>query len=162
MYDFSKEHILNSVDGILKRLHTDYLDVLLLRRPDALCDPEEVADTFDRLHDSGKVRYFGLSNHNSGQIRLLQQFLTQPVVANQLQLSITNAGMITSGLNVNMENGASRLITTAAFWIFAVCPISPFSPGRPSSTDFLKGYFWAATAIPAATASSGRWPGDTV
>ena len=147
MYDFSKEHILNSVDGILKRLHTDYLDVLLLHRPDALCDPEEVADTFDRLHDSGKVRYFGLSNHNSGQIRLLQQFLTQPVVANQLQLSITNAGMITSGLNVNMENGASvdhdgSILDFCRLSNITIQPWSPFQYG------FFEGVFLGNDKFP--------------
>lgn len=102
MYDFSKEHILSSVDGILKRLRTDYLDVLLLHRPDALCEPEEVAEAFDILHSSGKVRHFGVSNHNPGQIMLLQKYVKQPIVANQLQLSLTNATMITSGLHVNM------------------------------------------------------------
>jgi len=72
MYDFSKEHILNSVDGILKRLKTDYLDVLLLHRPDALVEPEEVAEAFDLLESSGKVRHFGVSNHNPMQIQLLK------------------------------------------------------------------------------------------
>ena len=59
-YDLSKEHILKSVDGILKRLHTDYLDLLLLHRPDALVEPEEVAAAFDVLFESGKVRHFGV------------------------------------------------------------------------------------------------------
>lgn len=104
MYNFSKEHILNSVDGILKRLKTDYLDVLLLHRPDALVEPEEVCEAFDKLHSCGKVRYFGVSNHNPMQIQLLQKYLNHPIVANQLQLSITNASMISSGMNVNMLN----------------------------------------------------------
>ena len=71
MYDCSKEHILESVDGILKRLQTEYLDVLLLHRPDALVEPEEVAEAFDLLESSGKVRHFGVSNHKPSQIRLL-------------------------------------------------------------------------------------------
>ncbi|MEC1180151.1 aldo/keto reductase [Metasolibacillus meyeri] len=104
MYDFSKEHILNSVDGILKRLKTDYLDVLLLHRPDALVEPEEVAEAFDTLEISGKVRQFGVSNQHPMQIQLLQKFVKQPIVVNQLQLSITNATMISNGMNVNMEN----------------------------------------------------------
>lgn len=72
MFDFSKEHILNSVDGILKRLKTEYLDVLLLHRPDALVEPEEVAEAFDKLESSGKVRHFGVSNQNPMQIQLLK------------------------------------------------------------------------------------------
>ncbi|HYF80252.1 MAG TPA: aldo/keto reductase family oxidoreductase [Symbiobacteriaceae bacterium] len=106
-FDFSKEHILASVDSILRRLKTDYLDVLLLHRPDALVEPEEVAEAFDLLHSSGKVRHFGVSNQNPMQIQLLQKSVKQPIVANQLQLSITNATMIASGINVNMENAAA-------------------------------------------------------
>ena len=104
MFDFSKEHILESVDGILKRLKTDYLDILLLHRPDALVEPEEVAAAFDQLEREGKVRHFGVSNQHPRQIELLKKFVKQPLVANQLQLSITNATMITQGFNVNMEN----------------------------------------------------------
>lgn len=107
MFDFSKEHILRSVDGILKRLRTDYLDILLLHRPDALVEPEEVAEAFDLLESSGKVRHFGVSNQNPMQIQLLKKSVKQPLVANQLQLSITNATMISNGINVNMENDAS-------------------------------------------------------
>lgn len=103
-FDFSKEHILASVDGILKRLKTDYLDVLLLHRPDALVEPEEVAAAFDELEQAGKVRHFGVSNQHPRQIELLKKYVRQPLVVNQLQLSITNATMITSGFNVNMEN----------------------------------------------------------
>lgn len=104
MFDFSKEHILESVDGSLKRLKTDYLDILLLHRPDALVEPEEVAQAFDILESSGKVRHFGVSNQNPMQMQLLKKSVKQPIVANQLQLSITNATMISSGINVNMEN----------------------------------------------------------
>lgn len=102
-YDFSKEHILSSVDGILKRLRTDYLDVLLLHRPDALMEPEEVAEAFGALQKTGKVRHFGVSNHNPGQIELLQHSLPMKLHVNQLQLSVTNTGMIDRGLNVNMQ-----------------------------------------------------------
>ncbi len=107
MFDFSKEHILNSVDGILQRLRTDYLDVLLLHRPDTLMEPEEIAEAFDILSENGKVRHFGVSNQNPGQVQLLQRYVRQPIVANQLQLSITNSTMITSGFNVNMLNDAA-------------------------------------------------------
>lgn len=102
MFDFSKEHILASVDGSLKRLKTDYLDVLLLHRPDALVEPEEVAEAFDKLKASGKVRFFGVSNQGPMLIQLLQKSLHQPIVANQLQLSITNATMISRSLHLNM------------------------------------------------------------
>lgn len=102
-FDFSKEHILESVDESLKRLDTDYVDVLLLHRPDALVEPEEVAEAFTILKDSGKVLHFGVSNQNPMQIELLKKYLKQDIIANQLQLSITNTGMIDAGLNVNME-----------------------------------------------------------
>ena len=104
MYDFSKEHILKSVEGSLRRLKTEYLDVLLLHRPDILMEPEEVAEAFDELRRSGKVRHFGVSNHNPTQMQLLQRAMDMPIVANQLQFSIMNSTMITSGVNVNMEN----------------------------------------------------------
>lgn len=106
-FDFSKEYILQSTDNILKRLKTDYLDVLLLHRPDALAEPEEVAEAFDELHCSGKVRHFGVSNHNPLQIQLLSKCVKQPISVNQLQFSITNATMISSGINVNMGNAAA-------------------------------------------------------
>ena len=106
-FDFSKEHILAAVDGSLKRLQTDYLDVLLLHRPDTLVEPEEVAAAFDALEASGKVRWFGVSNQNPTQIELLKKSVKQPLIFNQLQFSITNTGMIDAGINVNMQNPAS-------------------------------------------------------
>ena len=106
-YDFSKEHILASVDGSLRRLKTDYVDALLLHRPDTLMEPEEVAEAFTILHDSGKVKYFGVSNHNPMQIELLKRYLRHKIIINQLQLSITNTGMIDSGLHVNMRVDSS-------------------------------------------------------
>lgn len=101
-YDFSKEYILNAVDGILRRLHIDYLDALLLHRPDALMDPVEVAEAFATLKAAGKVNHFGVSNQNPYQMALLQKYLPMPIVANQLQLSVTNCTMITQGMEVNM------------------------------------------------------------
>lgn len=107
MFDFSKEHILKSVDGSLKRLKTDYIDVLLLHRPDALFEPEEVGEAFDILKSSGKVRHFGVSNQNPMQMKLLQKGLNVPLVANQLQLSLAHNGMISNGIHVNtMDNEA--------------------------------------------------------
>lgn len=102
-YDFSKEHILSSVEGSLKRLNTEYLDVLLLHRPDTLMEPEEVGEAFERLHESGKVRYFGVSNQNPLTMQLLQSGLKQKLCFNQMQLSLTNSGMIDQGLYANMQ-----------------------------------------------------------
>ena len=106
-YDLSKEYILEAVDGILKRLRTDYLDLLLLHRPDALVEPEEVAAAFDVLFDSGKVRHFGVSNHKPMQIALLQKYVRQPLVANQVQFSIPVSNLVANGMEVNMETPGS-------------------------------------------------------
>lgn len=107
MFDFSYEHIMESVDGSLKRLNTEYIDVLLLHRPDALVEPEEVAKAFSELKASGKVRHFGVSNQNPYQMQLLQNYLDVPVCANQLQFSIMHAPIIQSGINVNMYNDSA-------------------------------------------------------
>ncbi|MBQ3005855.1 MAG: aldo/keto reductase [Clostridia bacterium] len=106
-FDFSYEHIVNSVEGSLSRLKTDYIDVLLLHRPDALMEPEEVAKAFDYLKSSGKVRHFGVSNQNPYQMQLLQNCLDMPLCANQLQFSIMHAPMIQSGINFNMYNDSA-------------------------------------------------------
>lgn len=106
-FDFSKKHILESVDGSLKRLGTDYLDVLLLHRPDTLMEPEEVCEAFDILKANGKVRNFGVSNENIWQMEFLRKNLNVPLVANQMQLSIAHCPMIQSGLNVNMFNDSA-------------------------------------------------------
>ncbi len=102
MYDFTKKHILESVDGILKRLDTDYLDVLLLHRPDALMEPEEVAEAFELLEKEGKVRHFGVSNHRPYQIELLNKYVKQELCANQLQFSIPFSNMVAAGMEANM------------------------------------------------------------
>lgn len=102
VFDVSEEHLLRSVEGSLKALKTDYLDVFLLHRPDALVEPEEVASAFEKLHASGKVRHFGVSNHSPVQIELLKSVVRQPLVVNQVQLSITHAPIIAQGLALNM------------------------------------------------------------
>ncbi len=107
MYDFSREHILSSVNGILTRLDMEYLDVLVLHRPDALMEPCEVANTLDELYQSGKVHYFGVSNFRPSQIELLKKYMKQDILVNQLQLSITESNMITSGFEVNMTSSGS-------------------------------------------------------
>lgn len=105
-YDFSKEHILESVNESLKRLNMDYVDILLLHRPDTLMEPEEVAEAFDILEKQGKVRYFGVSNQNPMQMELLNRYCNGKIVINQVQFSIAHCGIIDSGLNVNIHNDA--------------------------------------------------------
>ncbi|MFC5651991.1 aldo/keto reductase family oxidoreductase [Paenibacillus solisilvae] len=147
MFDFSKEHILESVNAILKRLKTDYLDILLLHRPDALVEPDEVAAAFDLLETSGKVRHFGVSNQNPTQIQLLKKSVKQPLVANQLQLSITNATMISSGINVNMENNPAvnrdgSVLDYCRLNDITIQPWSPFQYG------FFEGVFLGSDKFP--------------
>lgn len=106
-YDFSKKHLLEAVDGILKRLQVDYLDALLLHRPDTLVEPEEVAEVFNILEKAGKVRTFGVSNQNPLQIELLKTAIKQPLLYNQLQFSVMHTGMIDAGIHVNMTDERS-------------------------------------------------------
>ena len=101
-WDFSKEHILESVDESLAALRTDYLDILLLHRPDTLMEPEEIAEAFDTLSAAGKVRHFGVSNQTPGQVELLKRSLHQPIFINQVQLSITHAALLAQGVAANM------------------------------------------------------------
>ncbi|WP_104193683.1 aldo/keto reductase family oxidoreductase [Cryobacterium sp. M25] len=101
-FDFSKEHILRSVDESLAALNIDYLDILLLHRPDTLVEPEDVAAAFDALHAAGKVRNFGVSNQTPGVIELLKRSVNQPLAFNQVQLSITHAPLIAQGVAANM------------------------------------------------------------
>ena len=133
-FDFSKEHILEAVDGSLKRLRTDYIDVLLLHRPDALVEPEEVAEAFTILETSGKVKYFGVSNQNPMQIELLTKFVKQKIYFNQLQLSITNTGMIDAGITVNMHvdrsiNRDGGILDYCRLKEIIIQPWSPFQYG---------------------------------
>ena len=129
-FDFSYDHIVNSVDGSLKRLGTEYIDVLLLHRPDALMEPEEVAKAFDYLKTSGKVRHFGVSNQNPYQMELLQKAMDMPICANQLQFSIMHAPMIQSGINVNMynESGVNRDGSVLDYCRLNKITIQPWSP----------------------------------
>jgi predicted oxidoreductase len=101
-FDFSRQHILDTVDESLAALKLDYLDALLLHRPDTLVEPEEVAAAFDELHAAGKVRHFGVSNHTPGQTELLKKYVNQPLAINQVQLSITHAPLVAQGVAANM------------------------------------------------------------
>ncbi|MBU6350725.1 MAG: aldo/keto reductase [Chloroflexi bacterium] len=147
MFDFSRDHILAAVEGSLRRLQTDYLDVLLLHRPDTLVEPEEVADAFSQLHRAGKVRHFGVSNMNPGQIELLRRYVEQPLIANQLQLSLTNTGMIDAGFNVNMEIDPSivrdgGILEYCRLHDITIQPWSPFQYG------FFEGVFLGNDKFP--------------
>ncbi|MFB4353633.1 aldo/keto reductase [Microbacterium sp. LS_15] len=136
MFDFSYEHIVQQVDGSLAALGTDRIDVLLLHRPDALVEPDEVARAFDELESSGKVRAFGVSNHTPRQIDLLRTAVSQPLVANQLQLSITHAPIIAQPVAANMA-GEEQSVVRDGGGIVEYCRIngitiqawSPFQGG---------------------------------
>jgi predicted oxidoreductase len=147
-FDFSEQHILASVDASLKRLKTDYIDVLLLHRPDILVEPEQVASAFDKLHTSGKVRHFGVSNQNPMQIQLLQKFVKQPIAANQLQFSIAHAGLVSQGLHVNMtdDSGINRDGSILDFCRLNDITIQAWSPFQ---FGFFKGVFLDNPEFPA-------------
>ncbi len=147
-YDFSKEHILKSVEGSLLRLGTDYVDVLLLHRPDTLMEPEEVAEAFDRLESSGKVRFFGVSNHNAMQMELLKTAVKQPLIINQLQFSVTEAGMISSGMNVNMKN-ADSVMHDGAFLEYSRIKNITVQAWSPFQYGFFEGNFVDNDRFPA-------------
>ncbi|SEU23968.1 aldo/keto reductase family oxidoreductase [Paenibacillus sp. NFR01] len=102
-FDFSKEHILSSVDGTLARLGTPYLDILLLHRPDPLMDPEEVGEALRLLKAAGKVRHFGVSNMSAAQIRLLQAHCDEPFIVNQLHMSLARLDWIEAVIGINRE-----------------------------------------------------------
>jgi predicted oxidoreductase len=103
-FDFSRDHILESVDAILGRLRTDRLDILLLHRPDPLWEGEEIADAFQNLRLSGKVRYFGVSNQNRFQIEYLQSFLPDPLVADQVEMSLLHHGFAEVSVSFNQNS----------------------------------------------------------
>lgn len=146
-FDFSKEHIVSSVENSLKRLQTDYVDVLLLHRPDTLMEPEEVAEAFDDLERRGLVKHFGVSNQNPLQIELLKKNVKQPLLFNQLQLSIMVTGMIDAGFNVNMTNAGSvvhdgGILEYSRLHDMTIQPWSPFQYG------FFEGVFLGNEKFP--------------
>ena len=114
-FDFSKEHILEAVDGILERLNVDYIDSLLLHRPDALMEPAEIAEAFDLLKSQGKVIDFGVSNQNPMMMALIQKDVNQPLVANQLQLSAAFTPSFDAGFHVNMKQEAGIVRDSSIF-----------------------------------------------
>lgn len=140
MFDFSYDHIVESVEGSLKRLGTDYVDSLLLHRPDTLMEPEEVAKAFCHLKETGKVRHFGVSNQNPYQIQLLQKYLPMPLCANQLQFGIMHSSIIQSGINVNMYN-ESAINRDGGVLEFCRLNDITIQPWSPMQVGFFKGCF---------------------
>ncbi|WP_336626312.1 MULTISPECIES: aldo/keto reductase [unclassified Microbacterium] len=141
-FDFSYEHIVASVHRSLRALQTDYLDVLMLHRPDALVEPDEVARAFDELEGAGKVRAFGVSNHTPRQIDLLRASVRQPIVANQLQLSITHAPVIAQGIAANMV-GVDQSIDLDGGGVVDYCRLNDITiqAWSPFQAGFFTGVF---------------------
>lgn len=163
-YDCSADHLIARVEGSLRALRTDYLDLLLLHRPDALVEPEEVARAFDALHEAGKVRQFGVSNHTPGQIALLAASVRQPLVVNQMQLSIAHAPMVVAGLVANaavegpLSGPDSGLIDHHRLHGITIQAWSPFQGARGLLLGPESGYPDLAARIEALASEHGVAP----
>lgn len=147
MFDFSYEHIVESVNNSLQNFGTDYIDVLLLHRPDTLMEPEEVAKAFDHLQATGKVRHFGVSNQNPGQMQLLQRAMDMPLCVDQLQFGLMHAPMIQSGINVNMYHDPA---TNRDGGVLEYCRLNSITiqAWSPMQFGFFKGCFVDHPAFP--------------
>lgn len=148
-FDFSYEHLIASAEESLRALQTDYIDVFMLHRPDALVEPEEVARAFDELAAAGKVKNFGVSNHTPRQIDLLKTSVQQPLVANQLQLSLTHAPIIAHGVANNMV-GIDQSITLDGGGILDYCRINRITvqTWSPFQAGFFTGVFLGSPDYP--------------
>ena len=155
MFDFSEKHILEAVDGSLKRLGTDHLDGLLLHRPDALAEPEEIAEAFFELEKSGKVGYFGVSNMHPMQIELVKSAVKQPIVADQLQFSPTNATMISNGIEANMLTDGA---VARDGYILEYCRLHSITiqAWSPYQYGFFEGVYLGSEKYPDLNAAIGR------
>jgi len=143
-FDFSKERIIEAVDASLKRLKTDYIDILLLHRPDILVEPQQVDEAFDILHSAGKVRHFGVSNQKPMQIELLRKYVQQPIIINQLQLSIANCTMLSNGLHVNQsytDKSIDRDGSIIDYCRLKDISIQAWSPFQMAQTALFQGAF---------------------
>ena len=138
-YNLYYDYIIEHVDGILERLGTEYLDILLLHRPDALAEPEEIAKAFDELEKTGKVRHFGVSNHRPSQIDLLKKYVKQPIHANQIQFSIPFSNSIASGLEANMmtEGAVDRSGDVLDYCRLNDMTVQAWSPFRSENGGFV-------------------------
>lgn len=156
-FDFSRDHIVESVEGSLAALDTDHIDILLLHRPDALVEPEEVARAFDELQASGKVLNFGVSNHTPRQIDLLRRHVRQPIVANQLQLSITHEPIIAQGVAANMQ-AEPQSVTRDGGGIVDYCRLNDITiqAWSPFQAGFFNGVFLGSPDYPELNAAIDR------
>ena len=147
-YDFSKAHILEAVDGSLRRLGVEQVEFLLLHRPDTLMEPEEVAGAFEALKAAGKVKHFGVSNHDPMQMELLNRYLGENrICVDQLQFSLTNTTMIDSGLNVNMENAGAVNRDGGVLYYCRLGGIT-IQPWSPFQYGFFEGPFIGSDKYP--------------
>lgn len=160
-FDFSYEHLVKSVEESLAALRTDRIDILLLHRPDALVEPEEVARAFDELESSGKVRAFGVSNQTPRQIDLLRKYVRQPIVANQLQLSITHAPIVTQGVAANML-AEQQSVTLDGGGIVDYCRLNDITvqAWSPFQAGFFTGVFLGSADYPELNAVIDRLAGQ--
>jgi predicted oxidoreductase len=140
-FDFSSEHIIAAVDGSLKALRTEYLDVLLLHRPDTLVEPDDVAKAFDTLHAAGKVRHFGVSNQTPGQIELLKSAVRQPLLFNQVQLSIAHANLFAQGIAANMDGLEQSVSRDVGLLDYSRLKGMTLQAWSPVQKGFFKGVF---------------------
>ncbi len=156
-FDYSYPHLISSVDASLKALKTEYIDILLLHRPDALVEPDEVARAFDELASSGKVRAFGVSNHTPRQIDLLKKSVRQPLIANQLQLSLTHAPIIAQGLAANMP-GLDQSVTLDGGGVLDYCRLNDITiqAWSPFQAGFFTGVFFDSPEHPELNAVINR------
>ncbi len=150
-FDFTKEYILEAVEGSLKRLNVDYIDVLLLHRPDTLVEPEEVAEAFERLQGDGKVKAFGVSNFSATQIQLFRSAGIQ-VAANQVQCSLLHSPLIDTGFNINMykDESVTRAGDTLEYCRLKGIPLQAWSPLQHG---FIEGTFIGNERFPKVNAA---------
>lgn len=147
-FDYSYEYIIESVENSLKRLKTEYIDFLLLHRPDALMEPDEVARAFEKLENDGKVKYFGVSNHNPYQIALLNNYLDNKIIINQLQLSIAHCPIIDAGLNVNMQSNDLSINRDGAVLDYCRLNDITIQAWSPFQYGFFEGVFIGSEKYP--------------
>jgi len=147
-FDFSYEHIMASVEGSLRALRTDHVDILLLHRPDALVEPDDVARAFDELEAAGKVRAFGVSNHTPMQIELLKRSVQQPLVVNQLQLSVTHATIVAQGAAMNMVGLEQSVVRDGGVLDYCRLHDITVQAWSPFQTGFFTGTFLGNPELP--------------
>ena len=156
-FEFSYDELVTQAEESLRSLNTDYIDVFLLHRPDSLVEPEEVARAFDHLHESGKVRAFGVSNQTPRQMELLRKYVNQPLVANQLQLSITHCPIIAEGISTNMQHAEQSVVVDGG-GILDYCRLTEttIQAWSPFQKGFFDGVFLGDPDFPELNAAIDR------